>query len=342
MNSSALFEFVTYEFLERPLLRKLLGLLPKEAKTTMNNRRFKRQTAITYDIVLDNPFLVNDLLPETEQRNQRIYDHIAARLNAFRPADGLGPAYKTLTIEPLPSSVSSASSAFASGNSGAFNLRHPSFSGSSSPTAFSFSSSSSSNINGLHSFSSSNSNLDAAVTKSDFDLQTNHLLRAGTCFPSEELRTCDAAARYRTFSGWCNNLGRPYWGQANTVLRRLFPATYEDGISKPRSRSLLGTTLPNPRKVSREVHTSESDPDPRYTLMVMQWGQFVDHDLTHSPMVRGHANSVLDCRDCESSREHPACFPIPVPEEDRFFPSTVCIPFTRSNAGQQRLGEHNC
>jgi peroxidase len=161
----------------------------------------------------------------------------------------------------------------------------------------------------------------------------------GQCFPSEELRQCDPSARYRTFSGWCNNLASPFWGQANTVLRRLFPAVYDDGISAPRTRSVHnGVPLPNPRLVSREVHTSETNPDPKYTLMVMQWGQLIDHDLTHTPMIRGHANSVLDCRACDSEREHPACYPIPVPQEDRFFPSTVCIPFTRSNAGQQRLG----
>jgi Animal haem peroxidase len=341
--------------MQRPKLRKLLGLpAPKKATTTttttLQNRRRKRQ-AITYDIVMDNPFLVNDLLPATEERNRRIYDQIAARLASnFRPADGLGPAYTTLTVEPFnaPSSGSRSSSiAFASGNSGSSfaGLRHPSFSGRdpSGSTAFSFSFSSSNTGGRQNSFSGGGGNgaiADTALKSSSFNLQTSHLLRPGQCFPSEELRTCDPQARYRSYSGWCNNLVRPYWGQANTVLRRLFPAAYDDGISKPRSRSLHGTPLPNPRKVSREVHTSESDPDPRYTLMVMQWGQLVDHDLTHAPMVRGHANSVLDCRACDSEREHPACFPIPVPEEDRFFPSTVCIPFTRSNAGQQRLGKH--
>jgi hypothetical protein len=327
VNSSALFEHITYKFLERPQLRQFLDL--PDRPSSSSGRRVKRQT-VTFDQVLDNPFLINDLRAETEARNQRIYDHIAARLGTFGQSDGLGPAFTAVSTKSSSFSSQqlplSASAAFASG----FARPQPPSSGrqgdfATAASSFAFSSSSSSSFGGN--------------TFNPSQLAPDQLPRVGQCFPSEELRLCDPSARYRTFSGWCNNLAFPFWGQANTVLRRLFPAAYDDGIATPRARGIIGTVLPNPRKVSREVHTDQTNPDPKYTLMVMQWGQLVDHDLTHTPMIRGHANSVLDCRACDSQREHPACFPIPVPEEDRFFPSTVCIPFTRSNAGQQRLGK---
>ena len=52
--------------------------------------------------------------------------------------------------------------------------------------------------------------------------------------------------------------------------------------------------------MSQKVHQHVSKLDPKYTLMLMQWGQFVDHDLTHTPMLRGFHNTILECGDCES------------------------------------------
>lgn len=51
---------------------------------------------------------------------------------------------------------------------------------------------------------------------------------------SEET-VCPQSARYRTFSGYCNNLRNPSWGQAGTAQRRLSDrngkpmVAYEDG-----------------------------------------------------------------------------------------------------------------
>ena len=42
-------------------------------------------------------------------------------------------------------------------------------------------------------------------------------------------------------------------------------------------------TLPNPRWMSQKNHPDEDLPDTRYTHMVMQFGQFLDHDLTLTP-----------------------------------------------------------
>ena len=81
--------------------------------------------------------------------------------------------------------------------------------------------------------------------------------------------------------------------------------------------------------------------DPRYNLMVMQWGQFIDHDFAMTPQYKGPDNSPIDCSSCDSPRHHRGCFPILVPQADNFYPRTGgrrCMKFLRSLPGQQRLG----
>ncbi|XP_063854881.1 heme peroxidase 2-like [Scylla paramamosain] len=80
--------------------------------------------------------------------------------------------------------------------------------------------------------------------------------------------------------------------------------------------------------------------------MVMQWGQFIDHDIIFTPINKGFQDSILDCRRCDSPQTvHPECFPIAIPQNDPFFPPVnissgqpFCIPLTRSMPGQLTLG----
>lgn len=117
-------------------------------------------------------------------------------------------------------------------------------------------------------------------------------------------------------------------------------------ISRPRFRALSGKPLPSPRLVSIVVHADVSHLHGRYSLMLMQYGQFLDHDITLSPINKGFPDSILDCRGCDSAQTvHPECWPIPVPQNDPYFPALNttsgrphCIAFTRSLPGQQRLG----
>lgn len=73
----------------------------------------------------------------------------------------------------------------------------------------------------------------------------------------------------------------------------------------------------------------------------------MDHDITFTPVNKGPRNSILNCRECDSTQTvHPECWPIPVPATDSYYPAQAaaasgkgyCIPFTRSLAGQQQLG----
>ncbi|XP_046660849.1 chorion peroxidase isoform X2 [Homalodisca vitripennis] len=162
----------------------------------------------------------------------------------------------------------------------------------------------------------------------------------------EENGPCDPRSPYRSFSGHCNNLERVNLGRSFTTFARLLPSVYENGISSPRMTSVSGVPLPSARLISSSMHPDISHLHNRYTLMVMQFAQFVDHDLTFTPVQRGFFASIPDCRSCDSPLTvHPECMPIPVPSGDPFYPqinitsgARVCLPFMRSMPGQQRLG----
>jgi hypothetical protein len=70
---------------------------------------------------------------------------------------------------------------------------------------------------------------------------------------------------------------------------------YDDGLMSPRSRSVLGSPLPSPRLVSVNIHNDVSAPHVRYSLMLMQYAQFLDHDVTHTPVNRSRAQFVGRC-----------------------------------------------
>ena len=40
------------------------------------------------------------------------------------------------------------------------------------------------------------------------------------------------------------------------------------------------------------------NPDQRSSLLVMSFGQFVDHDITHSPILKNGAGNDIDCCRC--------------------------------------------
>ncbi|GFT94184.1 peroxidasin homolog, partial [Nephila pilipes] len=116
-------------------------------------------------------------------------------------------------------------------------------------------------------------------------------------------------------------------------------------VSAARAVGHSGRALPSARLVSATVHYDTDAPHARYSLALMQWGQFLDHDLTLTPMHEALGRKPLDCKACDSATTvHPECMPIPIPAGDPFFPavhqnaSKNCISFARSLAGQLTLG----
>lgn len=61
------------------------------------------------------------------------------------------------------------------------------------------------------------------------------------------------------------------------------------GVSTPRELSLFGFPLTSTRKISTTVHEHgpKKEPKNKYNHMLMQWGQFVDHDITSTPFEKG-------------------------------------------------------
>ena len=106
-----------------------------------------------------------------------------------------------------------------------------------------------------------------------------NLTRENECFTD----ACHPESIYRTFSGCCNNVANRFWGSAFTQLDRLLTNEYADGFSIPRG-GIDPSNLPSPRNVSTTIiGVEETDPRPPISLMIMQYGQFLDHDLSLTP-----------------------------------------------------------
>nr|WOJ52300.1 peroxidase-like protein 3 [Halisarca dujardinii] len=146
-----------------------------------------------------------------------------------------------------------------------------------------------------------------------------------------------AASTFRTFDGTCNNVDNPLWGAAFTPVGRLLPAQYEDGVQQPRGyfqardkdllhRDAFDAPNPSARQVVGKVHPDRDIDDPLHTHMMMQWGQFLDHDFALSPEF-----GEEDCPqpDCEFTER---CIPILIPNRDPVFDSSEssCLFFPRS------------
>ncbi|XP_046330335.2 thyroid peroxidase-like [Haliotis rufescens] len=162
---------------------------------------------------------------------------------------------------------------------------------------------------------------------------------------------CSRSSKYRTADGSCNNLAHTSWGKASIPMRRWLIPDYDDGVSSPREKATLGSSskLPSARLVSTTVHTPSTNADRHasYTHMLMQWGQFLDHDITSTPTQQLSGSPYGGSIGCCGSSFHkgkraafrapplsrpfnrPQCFPIDIPQPDRHFRST-CMNFVRS------------
>ena len=102
---------------------------------------------------------------------------------------------------------------------------------------------------------------------------------------------------------------------------RLIPSRYDDGISRLQGTfQIRGVSIvpgpfspptPSPRVVSLGIVLDKPVNDTRFSHVLMQWGQFMDHDITAVP-------EHEECpHGCNISEEYEGkCYPFPVPADD--------------------------
>jgi hypothetical protein len=172
---------------------------------------------------------------------------------------------------------------------------------------------------------------------STFDFENNFV--ENQCNQWTDLQTTYI---FRSADGTCNNLEHPDWGSSFMPFLRFLPPDYSDGVQEFRLAQ-SGKPLPSPRAISAMVHRESSDDTPPFTMMVMQWGQYLDHDLTSTPQSRGFNNSIIKC--CSSDGKplskdlmHPDCAPINIPGSDAFYSqfNVSCMEFVRSSPAPRK------
>ncbi|XP_008203085.1 myeloperoxidase [Nasonia vitripennis] len=156
--------------------------------------------------------------------------------------------------------------------------------------------------------------------------------------PKKGIPECPPASlRYRTADGSCNNRQELWWGSSMSTMQRFLPAVYDDNIQSIRS-SVTGAPLPSAREISDYIHVDRDAPLTSVTHMLMQWGQFLDHDITATGQSRAFNGSVPQC--CLNGGTgfqppeslHPECLPIGVPPHDSHLGrlGVRCMEFVRS------------
>ena len=101
---------------------------------------------------------------------------------------------------------------------------------------------------------------------------------------------CPRIDQYRTIDGTCNNIKNPLFGSAPTALTRFAPAKYfdpdgfKDPIGFPGQNNV--PDIPATLKVAETFIAEQRRPQDsvaKLSHLVMQYGQFLDHDLDLSP-----------------------------------------------------------
>ncbi|ELK35925.1 Myeloperoxidase [Myotis davidii] len=133
--------------------------------------------------------------------------------------------------------------------------------------------------------------------------QLNLLSKSSGCAYQDVGVSCPDGDKYRTITGQCNNRC----------------ACWARGGARAVSNAIV------------RFPTEQLTPDQDRSLLFMQWGQLIDHDLdfTPEPAARAAFVSGLNCE--ISCVQQAPCFPLKIPPNDpRIRNQRDCIPFFRS------------
>ena len=148
--------------------------------------------------------------------------------------------------------------------------------------------------------------------------------------PNVNCDKIDNVDKYRTINGTCNNKMFTSWGAHDQPFNRFLPSAYGGtGFNEPVTKR-NGKRLPSARNISLELHPDKAVADNDHSYLLMQWGQFLDHDFT----LAMETEDDRTCRnDCFTSDER--CFNILIDSDDPQFGTACkfprkCIPLIRS------------
>ena len=115
-------------------------------------------------------------------------------------------------------------------------------------------------------------------------LEPRHLLSADLDWSTIE---------FRSYDGSWNNSDAADWGAAETMMIRMAPAEFADGVG---DMLPFPDAAPNPRTISNALFAQDEsiENDRRLTSFVWQWGQFLDHDLDFMRASNEAAPIVVD------------------------------------------------
>lgn len=164
-------------------------------------------------------------------------------------------------------------------------------------------------------------------------MKLNATSLGGTC-TAQYSNKGKCSSKYRSADGSCNVKA---WGKSLTSYIRLIKPQYADGIQEPRP-PVRGKALPSARYISRELIKESDVTDSSKTLGLMQWTEFIELDLAHTPVRKmvHSSNSITCCRHDGGFPApryiHPACMPVSIPTNDPFYSKyrQRCMNYVRS------------
>ncbi|GFW39290.1 peroxidasin-like protein [Trichonephila clavipes] len=134
--------------------------------------------------------------------------------------------------------------------------------------------------------------------------------------------------KYRAYSGYCNNVQNPRWGNANTAYVRYLSPDYSNSVNSPR-QSTTGGHLPGAHHVSSAVHSDSERPHPHLTVFLAIFAEFVFHDIFHTSQSAGYRGHRIRCCGVPKNFLHPECYPIV--DDNVTNKQSFCVNYVRSS-----------